>query len=172
MAVKGVHYIEMVVGRQVFTLLVGHEGPQGEQRYSSTLYSTSAFQTRVGVSPTPRPPLPPGKTRYPLYRRLRGPQGRPGREVILVPTGIRSPDRSARSQSLYRLSYRPIEMVVFLFNYVIYISLLLCLCIVIVCLCIFIVMYVLYYVSLCCFVYCLCVNVYCTAATGFKLNCS
>jgi len=27
----------------------------------------------VGVSPTPRPPVPPGKTRYPLYRRLSGP---------------------------------------------------------------------------------------------------
>jgi len=39
------------------------------------------------------------------------------------------------------------EMVVFLFNAVIYVSLLLCLCI-------FIVMYVLYSVSLC-FVYCL-----------------
>ena len=34
--------------------------------------------------------LPPGKTRYPLYRRLGGPQGRSGREENLVPTGIRS----------------------------------------------------------------------------------
>jgi hypothetical protein len=34
--------------------------------------------------------LPPGKTRYPLYRRLGGPQGRCGREENLVPTGIRS----------------------------------------------------------------------------------
>ena len=44
----------------------------------------------VGVSPTLRPPLPPGKTRYPLYRRLGGPQGRSGRAENLVPTGIRS----------------------------------------------------------------------------------
>jgi len=51
-------------------------------------------------------------------------------------------------------------MVVFLFNFVIYISLLLCLCIIIVRLCIFIVMHVLYSVSLCCSVHCLCVNVY------------
>ena len=34
--------------------------------------------------------LPPGKTRYPLYRRLGGIQGRYGRAEILVPTGIRS----------------------------------------------------------------------------------
>ena len=49
--------------------------------------------------------LPPGKTRYPLYRRLGGPQGRSGQAENLVRTGIRSPDRPARSQSLYRLSY-------------------------------------------------------------------
>ena len=51
--------------------------------------------------------LPPRKTQYPLYRRLGGPQGRSGRvRKISPPTGIRSPDRPARSESLYRLSYR------------------------------------------------------------------
>jgi len=34
--------------------------------------------------------LPPGKTRYPFYRNLGGPQGRSGRAENLVPTGIRS----------------------------------------------------------------------------------
>jgi len=34
--------------------------------------------------------LPPGKTRYPLYRSLGGPQGRSGRAENLVPTGVRS----------------------------------------------------------------------------------
>jgi len=48
---------------------------------------------------------PPGKNRYPFYRRLGGPQGRSGRAENLVPTGIRSTDRPASSQSLYRLSY-------------------------------------------------------------------
>jgi hypothetical protein len=49
--------------------------------------------------------LLPGKTRYPFYRRLGGPQDRSGQvRKISPPTGIRSPDRSARSQSLYRLS--------------------------------------------------------------------
>jgi len=34
--------------------------------------------------------LPPGKTRYPFYRRLGGPQGRSGRAENLIPNGIRS----------------------------------------------------------------------------------
>ena len=34
--------------------------------------------------------LPPGKTRYPFYRRLGGRQGRSGRVENLVPIGIRS----------------------------------------------------------------------------------
>jgi len=50
--------------------------------------------------------LTPGKTRYPLHRRLGGPQGQSGQvRKISPPTGIRSPDRPARSKSLYRLSY-------------------------------------------------------------------
>ena len=48
--------------------------------------------------------LSPGKTRYPLYRRLDGPQGRTGRAENLVPTGIRS--RTVQPVvSRYRLSY-------------------------------------------------------------------
>jgi len=50
--------------------------------------------------------LPLGKTRYPLYRRLRGPQGRSGRAENLVSTGIRSRTVHPVAQSLYRLSYR------------------------------------------------------------------
>ena len=49
---------------------------------------------------------PPGKTRYPFYRRLGGPQGRSGQVGKISPsTGIQSPDRPARSQSLCRLRY-------------------------------------------------------------------
>ena len=44
----------------------------------------------VGGQPHAPPPLPPGKTRYPLYWRLGGPQGQSGRAENLVPTGIRS----------------------------------------------------------------------------------
>jgi len=51
--------------------------------------------TRLGRS------LPLGKTRYPSYRRLGGPQGRSGQvREISPPTGIRFPDRPARGQSL------------------------------------------------------------------------
>ena len=49
--------------------------------------------------------LPTGKTRYPFYRRLGGPQGWSGRAENLVPTGIRSRSVQPVAQSLYRLSY-------------------------------------------------------------------
>ena len=50
--------------------------------------------------------LPSGKTRYPLYRRQGGPQGRSGRVRKISPlTGIYSSDRPARSESLYLLRY-------------------------------------------------------------------
>ena len=67
---------------------------------------TTALEGGWGVSVTPRPLFTPRKTRYPLYRRLGDPQGRSGPvRKISPPTGIRSPDRPARSQSLYRLRY-------------------------------------------------------------------
>ena len=81
-----------------------HEGPEGEQMYSSTLPSTSAIDGWV-VSTTPRPLYPPGQTRYPLYWRLGGPPGpvwTGAENLVPPPTGIRSP---ARSESLYRLRY-------------------------------------------------------------------
>jgi hypothetical protein len=62
--------------------------------------------TRRGEGSVSRPgrSLPQGKTRYPLYRRLGGPQDRSGQvQKISPPTGIRSPDRPAHSQSLYKL---------------------------------------------------------------------
>ena len=57
--------------------------------------------------------LPPGKTRYPLCRRLGGLQG-PSERVR-----IRSPDRPARIESLYRLRHPgpPIYMYVYIFIY-------------------------------------------------------
>jgi len=58
------------------------------------------------VNAKPRPLYPGKQTRYPLYRRLGGPQDRSGwMRKILPPTGIRSPDRPARSESSYRLRY-------------------------------------------------------------------
>ena len=66
----------------------GHEGPGGEQMYSSTLPSTSALDGVGGRRHAPAD-LTPGKTQYPLYRRLGGPQGRSGRVwKISPPTGF------------------------------------------------------------------------------------
>jgi len=42
-----------------------------------------------GQQHAPDRTLPPGKTRYPFYRRLGGPQGRSRRAENLVPTRIR-----------------------------------------------------------------------------------
>ena len=47
----------------------GHEGPEVEYSYSSTLSLTSALDGVGGQRHTPAA-LPPGKTRYPLHRRL------------------------------------------------------------------------------------------------------
>jgi len=60
----------------------------------------------VGGQPHDPAALPLGKTRYPPYRRLGGPQERSGSVwKNSPPTGIRSPDRPVRSKSLYGLSY-------------------------------------------------------------------
>ena len=71
------------------------------QRYRSTISLTSG---QVGLGGQRHAPatLPPGKTLYPLQRWL---QGRYGRMRKISPIRIRSPDRQARSKSLYQLSY-------------------------------------------------------------------
>ena len=51
---------------------------------------TAALEGGQCSEARPSRTLPPGKTRYPFYRRLGGPQGRSGRAENLVPTGIRS----------------------------------------------------------------------------------
>jgi len=60
----------------------GHEVPEGEKRYSSSLSLTSALDGEGGQRHAPAP----GKeTRYPLYKRLGGPQGWSGREISPPP---------------------------------------------------------------------------------------
>ena len=51
---------------------------------------TAALEGGEWSAARPGRTLPPGKSRYPFYRRLVGPQGRSGRAEDLVPTGIRS----------------------------------------------------------------------------------
>jgi hypothetical protein len=53
---------------------IGYEDPKGERRYSSTLSLTSVLDGVGGQRHAPAA-LPPGKTRYPYYRRLGGPKG-------------------------------------------------------------------------------------------------
>jgi hypothetical protein len=71
----------------------------------ATLSLTSALDG-VGAKRHAPGRFTPGNDRYPLYRRLGGPQGQTGRvRKISPPTGIRSPEHQALSESLYRLSY-------------------------------------------------------------------
>jgi len=51
---------------------------------------TAALEGGEWSAARPGRTLPPGKTRYPFYRRLGGHQGRSGRAENLVPAGIRS----------------------------------------------------------------------------------
>ena len=67
---------------------------------------TAALEGGEWSAARPGRTLPPGKTRYPFYRKLGGPQSRSGRAENLVPTGIRSRTVQPVDQSLYRLSYR------------------------------------------------------------------
>ena len=71
----------------------------------AVLFHDRGTRRRWVVSSTPRPHFTPGKDPVPIYRRLGGPQGRSGRAENLVPHRDSIPDRPARSQSLYRLSY-------------------------------------------------------------------
>ena len=85
--------------------------------HSSTLPLTSALEGS-GCS-TPRSGrFTPGKTRYPQYRRLSGPRtSLDGYGKSRPPTGIRSPDGPACTQSLYQLRYPAHHYVVQFLNY-------------------------------------------------------
>ena len=72
--------------------------------HSSTLPSTWALMRLGGQRHVPAA-LPPGKTGTHCIGGWVGPLGRSGEvRIISPPTGIRSPDRPARSESLYQLS--------------------------------------------------------------------
>ena len=63
-----------------------HEDPEEEQRYSSTLSLTSALDGGGWLKPRPSCFTPGKETRYPLYRRMAGPEKcRPHRDSILGP---------------------------------------------------------------------------------------
>jgi hypothetical protein len=78
-----IHYCDseytavLLPGKVRFHPAAGHTGPEGSRGIALLFHDHG---TRWGwvVNVTPRPPLPPGKTRYPLYRRLGAPQNRSG----------------------------------------------------------------------------------------------
>ena len=70
-------------GKDKFLPSTVHEDPEGKQRYSYTLSLTSALDWVIGQRPGH---FSPGKeTRYPLHRRLGGPQDRSGRVRKISP---------------------------------------------------------------------------------------
>jgi len=58
-----------------------HRGSRG----IALFFLDHGTRRRWGVSVTPRPLFTPGKTQYPLYRRLSGPQGRSGQVRKISP---------------------------------------------------------------------------------------
>jgi hypothetical protein len=78
----------------------GHEGPGGQQSYIANLSLTSGPDGVGGQRHAPAV-ISPGKTRYPLYRRVGGPQGRSGRvrKILSPPASI--PGTSSPWESLH-----------------------------------------------------------------------
>jgi hypothetical protein len=67
---------------------------------------TTALEVGEGSESRPGRPLPPGKTRSPLYRRLGEPQGRSGQvRKISPPPGFDLRTIQPAAQSLYQLRY-------------------------------------------------------------------
>ena len=69
---------------QALRLCTGRTARRGS-RGIALLFHNHGTRSGWGVSVTPRPPLPPGKTRYALYRRLGDPQGRSGQVRKISP---------------------------------------------------------------------------------------
>jgi hypothetical protein len=88
----------------------GHEGPEGKYRYSSTLSLTSALDG--GGWSTPHPVrFTTGKDPVPvLWEAGWAPEPVWTGAESFAPAGIRSPDRPAHSDSLYRLSYPGLQL--------------------------------------------------------------
>jgi len=71
----------------IFNLFQGHDGPEGEQRYSTTLSWTSVLNGGGWPSPRPGRFTSWKEPRYPSNRRLGGFSGRSGqvRKISLPP---------------------------------------------------------------------------------------
>jgi hypothetical protein len=88
-----------------FTFFTGHEGPYGEQMYSSTLFLDRGTR-RGGGQRHALAAFYPGKDPVPTVQEAGWDPGPVWTcAENLAPTRIRSPDRPDSNQSLYRLSY-------------------------------------------------------------------
>jgi len=99
------HYNVKCTLVQALRLCTGRTAHRGS-RGIALLFLDHGTRRECGVSVTPRPLFTPGKDPVPIVQEAGwapGPVWTGGEG--LAPTGIRSLDRPARSQSLYRLRY-------------------------------------------------------------------
>jgi len=90
---------------QALRLCTGHTVHRGS-RGIALLFHDHGTTRGWGVSITPRPLFTPGKDPVPIVQEAGWAPGPVWTGVEnLAPSGIQSPDRPARSQSLYRLRY-------------------------------------------------------------------
>ena len=90
---------------QALRLCTGRTAYRGS-RGIALLFLDHSTRWGWGVSVTPWPLFTPGKDPVPIIQKVRWAPGPVWRGAEnLAPTGIRSPDRTVRSQSLYRLSF-------------------------------------------------------------------
>jgi hypothetical protein len=96
--------------------------PEKKSKYSSTLSLTSVIDEVSGQRHAR--PLYSGKSPVPIVRETEwAPESVWTSVENFAPTGIRSPDRAPRSESIYRLSYLLINSSCFNFSYISYFSL-------------------------------------------------
>jgi len=90
---------------QALRLCTGHTTHRGSRGIALPFHDHGT-KSEWGVSVTPRPLFTPGKVTVPIVQEAGWAPGLVWRGAEnLVPTGTRSPDHPARSQSLYRLRY-------------------------------------------------------------------
>ena len=78
---------------------------------------TAALEGGEWSAACPGRTLRPGKTRYPFYRRMSGPQGRSGRAENLVPTGIRSRTFQPAVSSYTDWATRPTKNILYVMEF-------------------------------------------------------
>ena len=83
-------YLIVKIGERYSDPVTGPVWPRGWVEVWLYSSMTAALEGCEWSAARPGRTLPPGKTRYPFYRRLGGPQGQSGWAENLVPTGIRS----------------------------------------------------------------------------------